>query len=302
MCLAAHADWSVQPGKRWMSVAAPAAAGWRVRAEPVGDVATLLRRLQDEAGLAPVALGVDAPIGLPRAYAALRRQGDFAAFLTGRSRDDAFFRVCDSIDEVSPERPFFPRTTANAPRRAAHAARLGLDADALLRRCDASTPTRPRAAALFWTLGANQVGKASIALWRDLLLDAPRDVLWPFGGSLATLLRTRGLAIAETYPAEAMRQLGLRLVGSKRRQADRLALAPAIGLCLARLRARPDPALAGLIATGFGADSAGEDRFDSLVGLLGLLQVLQQPERDVVPAEEPVRRVEGWILGQALPD
>ena len=56
------------------------------------------------------------------------------------------------------------------------------------------------------------------------------------------------------------------------------------------------------VAAGFGADAAGEDRFDSLIGLLGLVGVLDGARPDFVPDDPWVRRWEGWVLGQtALP-
>jgi len=303
--LAVHADWSVSPGKRWMSVAARSAAGWRVSCRPVGSVAGLLERLSAEANGGGVALGIDAALGVPIAYARQleTRAVDFPGFLAGLAADDALFEVCATIEDVSLARPFYPRGVQDRPRRLAHAARLGIgDPDALLRRCDRQTADRPRAAPLFWTLGANQVGKAALALWRELVLPAlassAQPLLWPFAGSLAELVRPGAVVIAETYPAQALRQLDLPLVGSKRRQAGRAALGPHLSARLAGLRGMPDPALADAIAAGFGADAAGEDRFDSLIGLLGLLHVLADPARDTVPKADPALRWEGWILGQ----
>ncbi|HEY0205774.1 MAG TPA: hypothetical protein VGC15_16645, partial [Acetobacteraceae bacterium] len=158
-------------------------------------------------------------------------------------------------------------------------------------------------APLFWTLGANQVGKAAVTAWRDLLLPAlagpAPPALWPFDGALADLLAPGRVAVAECYPAEAMRQLGLRMNGSKRRHADRIALGPALRDSLAALEARPDPALDAMLDAGLGADAAGEDRLDCLLGLLGLLQVLIGRRADAVPDDAWVRRWEGWVLGQA---
>lgn len=266
----------------------------------------MLPRLRQTAGGKPVALGVDAPIGLPHAYAARHAQGhrDFPAFLASLRHDSDFFRVCAQIGDVGPSRPFYPFSARDGPRRQAHAERLGIDhSDALMRLCDLKTGARPRAASLFWTLGPNQVGKAALSLWRDLLLGARQSAdppaLWPFEGGLHDLLRANRLVVAETYPAEALRQLGLALAGSKRRQADRRALAPKLGACMARLGAAPDDRLRAEIETGFGADPAAEDRFDSLLGLLGMLQVIGEPGREAVPDDARIRRWEGWILGQA---
>ena len=302
--LAAHADWSKHAGKRWMAVAVPSGTGWDATVELVGDLPTLLDRLRHRAGGAPVALGLDLPIGLPRAYAELHSRGasDFPAFLRGLG-GSTFFQVCRTLDEISPARPFFPYNALRSPRRKDHAAQLGMAFKDFSRQCDLKTPHRPAASALFWTLGANQVGKAALTAWEHLLLPAlagpAPPALWPFEGGLTELLESRGTVIAETYPAEAMGQLGVAMGGSKRRQADRKALAPALNQLLRGMPAQPDRSLAGLIADGFGPSGDGEDPFDALLGLLCMLQVLTGRRADTVPADPWVRRWEGWVLGQA---
>ena len=56
------------------------------------------------------------------------------------------------------------------------------------------------------------------------------------------------------------------------------------------------------VPDGFGADAPGEDRFDSVIGLLGLIGVLEGIRPDYVPEDPWIRRWEGWVLGQtALP-
>jgi hypothetical protein len=152
-------------------------------------------------------------------------------------------------------------------------------------------------------LGANQSGKAAIAAWRDMLLpalraDAPLR-LWPFQGAFRCLLRPGHVALAETYPAEALRHLNLRLRGSKRRQSDRASLAPALLAAMAVLSAVPDPALIAAVGNGFGPDAAGEDRFDSLLGLLCVLNVLAGNRPDTAPDDPWITRWEGWVLGQS---
>jgi hypothetical protein len=155
--LAAHADWSVDPRKRWMTVAHRTGTGWTLSApEPVGDVGGLLARLTVEAGGAAVALGVDLPIGLPRAYAATRHEADFRAFLDSLHAMPEFFAVCATLEEIRPDRPFYPVRGVAGMTRLAHARALGLcDAAALSRHCDRATAERPAGAPLFWTLGAN---------------------------------------------------------------------------------------------------------------------------------------------------
>jgi hypothetical protein len=52
------------------------------------------------------------------------------------------------------------------------------------------------------------------------------------------------------------------------------------------------------IDDGFGADAAGEDRFDALIGVLGVINVLDGNRPDGVPDDPWLRRWEGWVLGQ----
>ena len=306
--LAAHADWSTDPRKRWVAVAHRCPGGWRLQSpRPVGDVCTFLARLRDEAGGGAVALGVDLPVGVPRAYAMRRPEAGFLQFLQATRDWPDFFRVCAALDELAPERPFYPARGIAGMTRAAHAAALGLGgATGLSRACDRATAERPAGAPLFWTLGANQSGKAAIAAWRDMLLPALAagdDVrLWPFAGPFLSLLSPGSVALAETYPAEALRHLGIRLKGSKRRQADRAGAAPALLAAMHRLDAAPDAALRSAAAGGFGSDSAGEDRFDCVVGVLCVLNVLAGHRPGTAPDDPWIRRWEGWVLGQtALP-
>jgi hypothetical protein len=295
-----------------MTVIQPARAGgapaWRVSApRPVGDPSTLIARLGAIADGGAVALGIDCPIGLPRAYAsALEGTDDFPAFLRALPTGGAFWQVAATLAEVSPTRPFYPARGVRGMTRAAHAHALGLPgAAALCRACDLATAERPAGAPVFWTLGANQSGKAAIAAWRDLLVPALRGPapprLWPFEGRLAALLRPGAVAVAETYPAEALRQLGLVPAGSKRRQADRAAYAPALRAALAHLETAPEPDAAAAIEQGFGNDACGEDRFDSFLGALCVLSVATGVRADVVPDDPWIRRWEGWVLGQKSP-
>lgn len=303
--LVAHADWSIDPRKRWIARAVPHDSGWRVEApELVGDIGTLLTRLTAEAGGGPVALGVDFPLGVPRAYAALLPDDDFPAFLRRTGTMPGFFDVAATLAEVALDRPFYPARGARGMTRAAHAVALGLgDATGLSRACDRATVERPAGAPLFWTLGANQTGKAAIVAWRDMLARAGPEVrLWPFAGPFRSRLAPGTVAIAETYPAEAMRHLGIRLAGSKRRQSDRAAVAPMLAAAIARLGATASPELAAATRDGFGADAAGEDRFDCILGVLCVLNVLAGRRPDTAPDDPWIRRWEGWVLGQtALP-
>ncbi|HVZ08752.1 hypothetical protein [Rhodopila sp.] len=319
--LVAHADWSMDARKRWITVLRRAGPGWTLTAPRlVGDVRSLPARLMAEAAGGAVALGADLPIGLPRAYAATRPEPDFRAFLRSLGSLGSmprFFDVCAVLEDVRPDRPFYPARGLAGMTRLSHALALGLpDAAALSRLCDRATAERPAGAPLFWTLGANQSGKAAIAAWRDLILPnldaapadaapadaAPRLALWPFDGPFRALLRPGTVVLAETYPAEALRHLRLRLSGSKRRQADRAAIAAPLLRAARALGAEPDDAMRALAENGFGADAAGEDRFDSTLGALCVLNVVLGRRPDHVPDDAWLARWEGWVLGQtALP-
>jgi hypothetical protein len=301
--IAAHADWSVDPAKRFITIGRQAGGVWVLDLPRLtGEVAALLPRLARAAGGEAVVLGIDCPIGLPRAYAAqLGGFSGFPAFLKGLHPDAAFFQVAREIEEVSLARPFYPAgTVSGMGHKMALAQRLGLlDTRGLSRLVDLATASRPAAGQLFWTLGANQCGKAALAAWRDVLLPALAALpvrLWPFEGSLRALAAPGAIVVAETYPAEAMRHLGVRLAGSKRDQAARQAAAGAIFDAMARLRVKRPVELTMAVGQGFGAAAAGEDAFDSLIGALGVINVLAGNRPDVPP--RPVDMWEGWVLGQ----
>lgn len=264
----------------------------------------LLPRLRAAAGDGTVALGLDVPLGVPRAFGALHPAvADFPALLRGLTPHSTLFQVAESMADIGPDRPFYPKRPLAGMTRLAHARALGLDsAAALSRACDRATRSRPAGAPVFWTLGANQSGKAGISAWRDLVLPAlhaPRPpALWPFAGPFRTLLRPGQVAIAEAYPAESLRQLGLAPVGSKRRHGDRTILAAQLRHAMPGLHARPDAALEHWLADGFGADPAGEDRMDCVIGLLGMLRVLDGLQPDGAPPDPAITRWEGWVLGQ----
>ena len=289
-----------------MAVAENGPQRWVISVSPVGDLTSLLARLSCRAANQPVVLGVDFPLGLPRAYVArhLDPSSDFLAFLKGLSRGAPFFDVADDLADVGAGRPFYPRRGLRGITRLGHAQALGLsDVRDMSRLCDRATTQRPAGAPLFWTLGANQSGKSAISGWRDLLLPAfsneTRVALWPFAGPLCTILTPGVTTIAETYPADALRQIGLRLVGSKRRQSDRLALVPGIRAVMAGLDAEADAGLDLWLKTGFGSDPAGEDRLDCVLGVLCVLMVLSGRRPDTPPPDPWLTRWEGWVLGQS---
>ena len=309
--LVAHADWSLHPGGRWVARATlgPDSRYHAGAPEPVGPLECFFRRQTALAGRgARILLGFDFPFGLPRHYAARANIRSFPAFLRevreGRWPD--FFRVAEDPAEVSLARPFYPRRNKakGQVKLTDLLSGLGLaDREALLRACDRPTSRRPAAAAMFWTMGPQQVGKAAIAGWRDLLLPALAGVepfrLWPFDGPLATLLAEPGLVITETYPGETYHHLGLTLSGgSKRRQETRRGCAAALLERADQLGIVAAPDYRSSILEGFGPRSSGEDPFDATVGLFGMINVLRGRRAPGDPADPAVREVEGWILGQ----
>jgi hypothetical protein len=314
--LVAHADWGSAAAKRWMTVAARGPNGrFGVAApEPVGDPATLLARLAARRPAGPIFVGFDFPIGLPRLYAPLIDGGGFVGVLPllGRGIWSRFYDVAARPRDIGRFRPFYPQRPGRAKLRHLLAGLGVADIGGIRRACDQATALRRAPAPLFWTMGAQQVGKAAIAGWREVLApalaDAALDVaIWPFAGELSSLFRPGRIVIAETYPAEIYGHLGVRFArsppGARGGKRDRAARQANAGVLLRWAKAagvRLMPALRGEIIDGFGTSSDGEDRFDSTVGVFGMLNIVLGHRDARVPDDPLVRRLEGWILGHAL--
>lgn len=315
--IVAHADWSTAHAKRWGAIARQSPAGYHVESlGVVGNVSTYFRRLLalGADGQASVFAGFDFPIGVAKHYADLVGVENFRDLLPelGVGKWADFYTPASDCAEISPRRPFYPRApggTSQAHLAQALAAPSAPKLSSLLRACEVKTPQRQAACCLFWTLGGNQVGKAAISGWRDLLAPALRDgavdvKLWPFDGDLFPLFAAGRVVVAETYPGEVYHHLGLRLRGAgaegggKRSQAARRANADAILGWAADKGVSFDQAIAAVTRDGFGPRASGEDAFDALVGLLGMLEVVMSGRE---PAAGPHPNVEGWILGQADP-
>ena len=315
--LVTHADWSKNPKKRWCATATLDADGhYRIGApEPVGDLSTYFTRLLNGAGAgadAVVLSGFDFPIGLPKSYADKARITRFRSALPrfGRGGWSDFYRPADTRSTISVTRPFYPtsRGGTRGTRRQHLVAGLGMqDFDELYRRCE-EQPGRNRAAVLFWLVGGNQVGEAAITGWRDLLVPglANQDVsvsIWPFDGDLVKLLKRPGVVVAETYPADVYRHLDLevrRNKRSKRRQSDRAEDAGTMNAWARTNQVQLTDRLRAEITHGFGESTDGEDRFDAVVGLLGMLDVVLGNSPSGAP-DDATTQIEGWILGQPVP-
>ena len=317
----AHADWSVQPAKRWMAVATSDGSGrWTAGAPSlVGEPKDLITRLRDGLPATEVLLlGVDFPIGLPVAY------GDRAGFrefrealgVLGQGRWAQWYEPAMATSEISLARPFYPATGGGrGERKLTHLlgglALPGETTGPLLRSCERATAVRPDAAPLFWTMGAKQVGKAAISGWRELISPMQERVrLWPFDGTFGALTKSGGTILTETYPADVYDRLGVTwprgaagadLEGSgKGSQPARRRNAAAIRSWATKHRIALSAGLAAQLQQGFGADRKGEDRFDAVIGLFGLLDTILAGGPSE-PNDPVIRRLEGWIFGLPWP-
>ncbi len=162
---------------------------------------------------------------------------------------------------------------------------------------------------MFWTLGGKQVGKAALAGWRFLAAAPIGSIrLWPFEGSLGALLDdNRGVVVVETYPREFYKYIKPEVPYSgpwgKRRQADRRLWLPNLLDWARALKAKWSPDVLRRVEEGFSSGANGEDEFDAVVGLLGMVAVATgvlasgEPDNDLA-----VTDVEGWILGRLAAD
>jgi hypothetical protein len=300
-----HADWSVAAKKQQMCCASRVAGRWSVNAPvAVGNSEPFLDAVFGLADNHRVLLGFDFPIGLPVAYGAKTPFADFRSALRSFGEGDweRFFDVATCPAEISIRRPFYPNAARNGVSRASLVEQLEVNKfDDLMRACERRTDNSSAACSVFWTLGGNQVGKAALSGWREIVRPAVERGarVWPFDGALAALADTPGVVIAETYPAEAYRMLNsaFRPGESKRRQSDRRAKADAITTWPGRKRIDLTTAMANLIKDGFGSSSTGEDRFDAFMGLAKMIEVVEgRPEAS--SASFATSRWEGWILGR----
>lgn len=308
VAVVAHCDWSMDHKKRWMAVATKRGEDWHLQSpELVGDTSSLFERLRRRAAdPGALLIGFDFPIGLPAAYARAIGLGSFREALTsfGSGIWSDWYDVADHRDHISLQRPFYPVRPGGTARAHLFDALRISDALSLLRICERATADRQAACLLFWTLGGNQVGKGAISGWREIIVPRLNEIgLWPFDGSLVDLADSNRVIVTETYPGDVYRQIGMPRSGwSKRRHTDRIRMGQSIVPWLA---ARPNldtGLLQPIIDDGFGSDKTGEDRFDAVIGLLGMLDVVDGRRGEGIPAIDAVHKWEGWILGHHRDD
>jgi hypothetical protein len=279
----------------------------------VVDASNLLHSLGDKVS-APgsVLVGFDFPIGLPCEYA--RRSGitNFIKTLPLFGTDSwvDFFHPAVTVQEIALYRPFYPMYPGGA-KRAQLAEQLHIPFSQLYRRCENARPGRRAACPIFWTLGGQQVGKAAISGWREVLQPALINsqiplAIWPFSGRLDKLIQPGRVIAAETYPAEFYTQLNIKFStprkggkSGKRSKADRAANASALLDWCSKHKIQLDASLAELIIDGFGPSASGEDQFDAVVGLFGMINSLDGWGAENEPEADNLRLIEGWIFGMS---
>jgi hypothetical protein len=301
-----HADWGTAANKRWLAQTTLGADGRYTAHAPAliedhADLIPSIRRQIDDGGSALV--GFDFPIGIPASYAQLAGVSAFKPFLRelGNGEWADFYNVATVRSEISIRRPFYPYSPGG--KRQAHLlGALGLnEIDDLRRECEKKQPGRRAACSLFWTLGANQIGKGAIVGWRDVLAPAlcngKNVLLWPFDGDLDDLLQPGKIVFTETYPAECYGWFLAEPLRGKGKPEVRRAVGAHLRKWAASLDIGLEPALHGMIEDGF---PQGDDAFDAVVGMIGMIEVVTGRRQPGEPSEDRIRKLEGWILGQTL--
>ncbi len=301
-----HADWGSKEEKRWCARATLGTDGHYTAFAPmpVGPLGSLIGQLRTEAGETGCAFaGFDFPIGVPAFFGRRAGISSFRALLPelGHAEWKDFYSVCGRPEQISVHRPFYPNGAYTGRRKEdLFRGHCVSSVEPLLRRCELGGNGRRQACRLFWTLGGNQVGKAAISGWREVLIPALRDTrpiaLWPFDGALPLLLAAGNVVIAETYPAECYAWFCAAPVGSKRKQGNRTKFGASLLLWADDNCVALDNELRKHIEDGF---LQGDDAFDAVVGLFGMLQVVRLCKRAAgEPDERAIRDIEGWILGR----
>jgi hypothetical protein len=252
-----HCDWSKRAEKRWMMGAVRQGIRWLLtKPERVEDTSRFLEGLWSRCEEPGLFVGFDFPIGLPVRYAKRTCLTNFRHALREFGHGDwaDWYVVAEHASQISVHRPFYPMRPGGRSQSQLLNALNVQNKNDLLRRCEKKTRLRPAACMLFWTLGGNQVGKAAISGWEELIVPNLDEVgLWPFDGPLNDLLQRFSVVVAETYPGEVYHQLQFpnKSKWSKRRPDGRQSVA---GHLLSWLETRPavtDESLKAAIHQGF---------------------------------------------------
>jgi len=301
-----HADWGSKPSKRWCAKATLGPDGRYTASGPtlVGDQTLLIHDLRNVAGALGITFaGLDFPIGVPAHYAQRAGIAKFRDFVLelGKGEWSRFYSVCDTPEQVSTHRPFYPNGSYTGKRKAdLFRGHMVSSIEPLLRRCERGGNGQRQACSLFWTLGGNQVGKAALIGWREVLAPALRDAsivrLWPFDGSLQSLFVPGTLVVAETYPAECYGWFSDKPLGSKGDPENRKKFSALLLDWAGINHVIIEDGLRKEMRDGF--LNGDDDAFDAVVGLFGMLLVCMGQRPSSEPSERLIRDVEGWILGR----
>jgi len=273
----------------------------------VNDATTLLDRLREKvSSSASILVGFDFPIGIPKAYADRANVSEFRPFLKqlGNGKWQDFYSVCKHPSEISIYSPFYPfNSTPKGSRKRSHlvdALRL-TDFNDLLRTCERPQPGIPAAGALFWTLGAKAPGRAAIHGWSNVIvpaLDHPQIRLWPFDGPLHELLKPGNTVLAEAYPTQYHFSILKSQFNGKRSLEKRKEQAANLYAWANKHTVQLQSGLLRDIHTGF---PQGDDAFDAVLGLFGMIEVALAIRPPGDPTNPLLQTLEGWILGQPGP-
>jgi hypothetical protein len=285
--MVSHADWSKDPDKCWLAVAVHQPDhSWLacdlVNVPLPSSLFSYLKSFQTQPGC--ILAGFDFPIGLPAAYASQAGLTDFLTSLPLFVHGvwSQFYDPADNPAQISLRRPFYPARSGHSLHQHLEQG-LGIPFRQLYRLCEVGHENRRPACPLFWTIGAQQVGKAAISGWKSLLAPALGDPqlhlhLWPFSGLLGELCRLNNIVVVETYPAEFYNHLGLSFSyphrRSKRRLADRILFADQLIDWAHGHQLKLAEPILDLIHDGFSDRMEGEDLFDALIGLYGMINVI----------------------------
>ncbi len=211
------ADWSVEQSKRAVWIADVEARSVRPVIRPAWTLHDLMETAGDFAYRGSVLVGVDAALGVSSGFWRLldRNASTQASAGSNPSGGSDAQTFVDWLGRLDPDGPFFdPANTARDPQQWAPdrpwfrvaPGKGGLTAftehtdDKLLRRIDQATGGNP----LFAVSGIpGTVGSGTRSLWQEttrLLRRGCDFAMWPFHGELSTLLASRRIVLAETYP------------------------------------------------------------------------------------------------------
>lgn len=300
------ADWGKTPNKRAVYVAN--IKDRSVRRVPRSDWSfhSVLEEARQRVHHGPVVLAFDLPLGVPESYAravgsilGLQRQTDFLRILKAVAPLPEFFEPTTKASDWQPIRPFFavPPKTGGLKSYRREAEKQGVK---LCRAIDELT----RANSLFVKSGIpGSVGSAACAFWTELAphLSSERDfAVWPFEGSLAELIESPRIVLAEIYPRVSY---AIAILDSPAGGRPRLKIAKTRrdrrkeavrDLCRTDWVAR-----LGVKFVGLESANENEDDFDACLTAAALLRCVLD---DLPLCSRDINRIEGGMLGAGAVD